>query len=395
MNTGMILDNVFPPDPRVENEALTLIRNGHDVHLLCVDYSHKQPTREIINGIRVHRARLPKHLYKFSALAYTVPYYHYYMEQVVKKFIIGNNIRFLHIHDMQVARSVFNANRNFKLPVVLDLHENRPEIMKYYSHVNTIAGKILISPARWKKYEYGYIREANKVIVVTDESKRHYLDNIQVSDEKIYVVPNYVRKSFNTDYVADNDIVSRYKDRYVILYIGETGLRRGLITAINSLSFLAGEIPDILLLIIGKSKTDHILKDLVKKNNWEKYVEFAGWQQQNFLQSYLLASKIGICPLHRNLHHDTTYANKLFQYMAFGKPVIVSDCIAQQELVNKYKCGLVFRDSDVKDFADKILALYKDQTLYNRLSVNSIKAVDRSLNWDIAGNILMKLYNDL
>lgn len=81
--------------------------------------------------------------------------------------------------------------------------------------------------------------------------------------------------------------------------------------------------------------------------------------------------------------------------MAFGKPVIVSDCIAQQELVNKYKCGLVFRDSDVKDFADKILALYKDQTLYNRLSVNSIKAVDRSLNWDIAGNILMKLYNDL
>lgn len=395
MNTGMILDNVFPPDARVENEALTLIRNGYNVHLLCVDYSHKQPTKEIINGISVHRARLPKHLYKFSALAYTVPYYHYYMTQVVKKFIIENSIRLLHIHDIQVARSVFHANRSFKLPVVLDLHENRPEIMKYYSHVNTMAGKILISPARWKKYEYRYFREANRVIVVTNEAKRHYLDNIKVNDDKIYVVPNYVRKSFYNDYVTDNNIVSRYKDRYIILYIGETGLRRGLITAINSLSFLAGEIPDILLLIIGKSKTDHILKDLVKKNNWEKYVEFAGWQQQNLLQSYLLASKIGICPLHRNLHHDTTYANKLFQYMAFGKPVVVSDCTAQKDLVNKYGCGLVFKDRDVEDFADKILTLYKDSKIYNRIAENSIRVVDTNLNWDIAGNSLLKLYNEL
>ena len=26
----MILDDVFPPDPRVENEAITLVNSGHE-----------------------------------------------------------------------------------------------------------------------------------------------------------------------------------------------------------------------------------------------------------------------------------------------------------------------------------------------------------------------------
>jgi glycosyltransferase involved in cell wall biosynthesis len=134
---------------------------------------------------------------------------------------------------------------------------------------------------------------------------------------------------------------------------------------------------------------------MVRRNKMEKHVEFAGWQDKSLFPSYLLASRIGICPIHRNLHHDTTYANKLFQYMAFGRPVLVSDCTAQKNLVNKYRCGMVFRDRDVRDFADKILSLYKDSKLYKQLSENSVMAVESSLNWDKAGRDLVKLYDEL
>ena len=53
MNIGMILDNAFPPDPRVENEAFTLINNGHAIYLFCLDYSHEQKEHEVINGINI------------------------------------------------------------------------------------------------------------------------------------------------------------------------------------------------------------------------------------------------------------------------------------------------------------------------------------------------------
>ena len=38
MKIGMILDETFPPDPRVENEAVTLINAGHEVFLFCLTY---------------------------------------------------------------------------------------------------------------------------------------------------------------------------------------------------------------------------------------------------------------------------------------------------------------------------------------------------------------------
>lgn len=395
MKIAMILDSVFPPDPRVENEAQTLLQNGHSVCLLSIDYSHKLKEYEVINGIEVHRKHLPKHLYKFSALAYTLPYYHLFLQKAIYDFITANDIQAIHIHDIQIARSVFRANRKLRKSVVLDLHENRPEIMKYYTHVNTGPGRMLISASRWKKFEYQYIREADNVIVVTDEAKKHYAEKTGADEEKFYVVPNSVRPGFYSDYTVDDDILARHSDRYVILYLGDTGLRRGLETAIKSLEFLIPLIPDIRLLIVGRSKADPVLKDLVSKNRWNDYVEFAGWNDAGLFQSFLMASDIGISPIHRNLHHDTTYANKIFQYMAFGKPAVVSNCTAQKNLVRKYQCGLVFDDRDVRDFADKVISLHSDRDLYDRLSANAREAIHNNLNWDILSTGLIKLYGEI
>ena len=46
-----------------------------------------------------------------------------------------------------------------------------------------------------------------------------------------------------------------------------------------------------------------------------------------------MASAVCISPLLRNLHHDTTYANKIFQYMALAKPLLVSDATAQKNII--------------------------------------------------------------
>jgi len=84
MNIGMILDSSFPPDPRVENQAVSLIEDGHNVHLYCLDYSQKLVQKEVINGINVHRYKFAKHIYSFSALAYSNPYYHIALKKSLK-----------------------------------------------------------------------------------------------------------------------------------------------------------------------------------------------------------------------------------------------------------------------------------------------------------------------
>ena len=150
MKIGMILDAPFPPDPRVENEAVSLVENGHEVFLFCLKYADEKAF-DTINGIQVRRYSSNTIEYKLSALAYTIPLYSVIMQKKIAKFIKETNIEALHIHDMRIAEAVFMANEKLNLPVVLDLHDNMPEIMKLYPHLQKFPGKQLISPKKWKQ----------------------------------------------------------------------------------------------------------------------------------------------------------------------------------------------------------------------------------------------------
>ena len=394
MRIGMILDAVFPPDPRVENEAISLIEAGHVVFLFCLHYGN-QKQYEIINGIHVKRYVSNKIEYKLSALAYTIPLYTVFMKRKIINFIKINTIEVLHIHDIRIAQSVFNANKKYNLPIVLDLHENRPEIMKFYPHVTKFPGKYLISSKKWKNKEAEFIIKSTKVIVVTSESKDEILKRVDVKANKIIEVPNSVREIFYKNTKPLTKITHQYSGKFVLLYIGDTGIRRGLKTAIKSIKLIKNQIKNIKLVIVGKNSSDPILKKIVKDLQIESCVDFLGWKDQSLFQSYILSSDICISPLHRNLHHDTTYANKIFQYMSLGKPLLVSDAIAQKKLVEKNNTGLVHKEKDTQDFSEKVLTLYNNEELRNELGNNGKEFIENTFSWEQTSKKLVHLYDNL
>ena len=108
----MILDAPFPPDPRVENEAVSLVKAGHQVFLFCLKYKDEKSS-EIINGIHVKRYKSNKLEYKLSALVYTVPFYTFLMKKKIHQFIEETKIDAIHIHDIKIAQAVYSANYNY------------------------------------------------------------------------------------------------------------------------------------------------------------------------------------------------------------------------------------------------------------------------------------------
>ncbi len=395
MNIGIILDSHFPPDPRVENEALTLLNAGHKVILYCLDYTGKFPESEIYKGIKVIRHQFSNLVYKLSALAYTVPFYHLILNRSISKFLKTYQIEAVHVNDIQISRAVFWANKKSKLPIILDLHENRPEIMKYYSHVNSRTGKLLIKPNRWKRFEEKSIKKSTKTIVVTKEAKEYYLKNYNINSAQIAVVPNTVRKDFYTEFSINDSVISKFKDTYNILYIGDTGLRRGLMTVLKAVKLLIPNIPNLKIIIVGKSKTDYVLKQFVSDNEIEKYLSFEGWQNPDTFQSYISISNICISPLHKNIHHDTTYANKIFQYMALAKPLIVSNCDAQENIIKKARAGLIFKNRNSFDFADKTEFLYKNRQQAEIFGKNGQEFIKAEFNWEKTSLELINIYQNL
>ncbi len=390
----MILDDVFPPDPRVENEAITLINGGYDVFLFCL-HNGNQKTNDLINGIKIRRYKFSKLTYKLSALSYDLPFYKMIMKPKINHFIKTNDINFLHIHDIRIAEAVFQANKKYKLKVVLDLHDNIPENMRFYPHLRKFPGKYIISPKKWKIKESEFIKKANKIITVSPNFAKDIIDKNNIEKEKMILVPNTVRKSFFKEAIYSDVIKEKYSNKYVVLYLGDTNIRRGLLTAIRATEFLSKQIANFKLVIVGQNTTDSILKEETKKLNLESFIDFEGWQDVSLFPSYIVASNICISPLYRSIQHDVAYANKIFQYMSFGKPILVSNAIAQKEIVERVHSGLVHLEKNIEDFSSKVLELYQNKEKAEELGKKGKQFIENEFSWEVTSQALVKLYNEL
>jgi glycosyltransferase involved in cell wall biosynthesis len=295
---------------------------------------------------------------------------------------------------MLIAKAVFATNDG-NLPLVLDLHENRPEIMKYYPHLQSGLGKLLIKPKTWNRWQNNLARWADRLITVTSLAKDELVKSSGINPEKVIVVPNTIRKDVFYSYQIEQSIIDKFIGRKVILYLGDTGLRRGTDTAVEAMHRIKDQFPEVLLVLVGNSRDDNYLLKQIEKFELEEHVLLEGWQDLKLFPSYISAATMTLSPLKRNLHHDTTYANKVFQYMAFGKPVIVSDCPAQAKLIEETNSGLVFEAENVDELAKAIISLVKNPALADELGANGKAAVNDKYDWQNTSTGLLKLYAGL
>ncbi len=394
LRIGMLLDQDFPPDSRVENEAYSLIAAGFEVFLFSLAFK-KKPLAESWNGIEVRRYPCGKLLYKMSALAYDFPYYHRKVAGMIGHFIAENQIDALHVHDMVLARAAFAVNKDFQLPLTLDLHENRPVIMQFYPHLKKFPGKWLIRTSRWEQAQNELLREADKVVLVTEEARAEAVRSAGIRPDKVIVVPNTIHPEIFLKYPIDQGLLQRFEGKFNMVYVGDTGLRRGTSDLVSALPVILKEVPNAHLIIVGKSSQDvHLLK-LADALQVRDHISFEGWQDVSLFPSYIQAADVCLSPIHRNLHHDTTFANKLFQYMAMGKPLLVSDCPPQVRVVEEAGCGLVHKGGDAKDLARQVVVLAKDRAGAKLMGKNGREAVFSKYNWNITSRELISYYKQL
>lgn len=394
LRIGMLLDQDFPPDSRVENEAISLIEAGFDVFLFSLAYK-KGAGAEECNGIQVKRYAAGKWIYKNSALAYDLPFYHRSVQPLVRDFITTNDIKTLHVHDMVLAKAVFAANREFGLPLTLDLHENRPVIMQFYPHLKRFPGKYLINLERWKRAQNELMRKADKVVLVTEEARDEAVRSAGIAPEKVVVVPNTIHPDIFLNYPIGKSIADRFKGSFNMVYVGDTGLRRGTLDLVEAFAIVKKRVPDARLILVGRSTEDEALKRRAAELGVSEFVSFEGWQDVSLFPSYISVATVCVSPIHRNLHHDTTFANKMFQYMAMGKPLVVSDCPPQVRVVEEAGCGLVHRGGDADDLARQIIRIHKEPGLAFEMGEKGKEAVLKKYNWKISASELTGYYRQL
>ncbi|HJN05987.1 MAG TPA: hypothetical protein QF480_05180, partial [Bacteroidales bacterium] len=91
---------------------------------------------------------------------------------------------------------------------------------------------------------------------------------------------------------------------------------------------------------------------------------------------------------------DNSSPNKLFQYMYFQKPVMVSDCTSLERVVNETNCGIVYKYDSPESFSKSAQSIIKSGLL-NTFGRNGRKSVLDKYNWDESAIPFLEMYNSL
>jgi glycosyltransferase involved in cell wall biosynthesis len=106
------------------------------------------------------------------------------------------------------------------------------------------------------------------------------------------------------------------------------------------------------------------------------------------------AATIAVIPLRVNPYNDLAMPVKLFDYMSFGRPVVVTACHDMAALVHELEVGLVVEDT-AEGLAQGIARLLEDRDLAARLGRNGYRAIQRTHSWSHRAAQLLQMVEAL
>ncbi|WP_435317057.1 glycosyltransferase family 4 protein [Haloarchaeobius sp. TZWSO28] len=408
MHVCMVLGHTYPPDVRIKKEAKALVGAGHEVTLLCRGRSD-EPTRETVHGMQVVRLHTDTPLETAaryaSAACNLVANIHPRWVRALTELVRETGADAIHVHDLPLVREGELVGRRTDVPVVADLHENYPEAIRQWRQPHTpsslardplVAIRWAFKPTwRYRRIERRCVRDVERVVTVTEEAERHYQRDCAVLPHRTQVVSNTVDcDMFDAETATPKP---GYEDEFVVGYVGTFGAHRGLDIAIAAMSHLLETVPNARLLLVGAGPDPYEsgLREAAEAAGVADRVTFTGWVDFDEFPSYMATCDVCLVPHADTPHTNTTVPHKLFQYMALGKPVLVTDLPPLQRVVDDADSGVVVPAGDADAMGGALAALGTDERELARLGKNGRRAVEERYNWERDGGRLVDLYEQL
>jgi glycosyltransferase involved in cell wall biosynthesis len=388
MKIAIVWKNDYPWDIRIEKISKSLSVFGHDVHIIARNIK-RDNIEEIIDGIKIHRlSPLKWKLNSVLSIPFFVnPLWLLKIYNVCKK----EHIDLIIVRDLPLLIAGIIVARILHLPIIFDMAENYPALWAevFVTQKNKLSNFLLKNYFLGKILEKYGAKNADHIFTVVEEAK-NYLVASGIGERKISIVSNTPDlKKFEK---LDNTMGSfKQEEDIILLYQGYVNAARGLGLVIESMPHLIKKHNKISLVIIGDGDDLVTLKERCKILKIEDKVIFKGWVASKDIPMWIRKSHIGIVPHPATTHKNTTIPNKIFDYMAYKKPIIVSDAIPLKRIVKEENCGVFFESYNVESFISAVEQLINNPKLLEEYGKNGRDAVIRRYNWQNDSGILKRV----
>jgi len=335
----MVLESEFPTDERVEKEIATLKQAGYGLSIATYTFTDR-PLEESYRGYTIYRRRISRWTYKSSAAALLLPFYFRFWRRFLNDILRMKKFDVIHVHDLPLSSVAYGLAHRYNLKLVCDQHEFYSNWIVRTRHLNTFSGKLIRLLSHWDKYEKKYLNRADLVLTVEDSLRNIYIGKIGLLPENIVTLPNTPGLEVFGPFRKDPELTEKYRNRFVLFYAGGLDHLRGIEFIVSSLGRLKQDIPEVLFLLAGKENRSFSMTDIVEAYGAKDLVDFVGWIPLDKLSSYMAVAHVCLfLPRADNLEINNTIVTKIYQYMAMGKPIIVSEAKRMKEFVESNGIG--------------------------------------------------------
>jgi glycosyltransferase involved in cell wall biosynthesis len=277
-----------------------------------------------------------------------------------------------------------------KIKSVPFLFEIRDLWPQFAIAVGVLKNPILIRTMEWlERFLY---RHADQVIV----NSPGFLEPVQSRGAKrVELIPNGADPSMfdRDDNGAEFRRVHHLEDKFVVMYAGAHGMSNDLGVVLESAGLLAG-IPEIQIVLVGDGKEKPAMQDQAEKLNL-KNVTFLPSVPKSEMAKTLAGAHACIAILKPLEEYKTTYPNKVFDYMAAARPVILAIDGVIREVVESANCGVFSKPGDAVGLADTIRFFYTNPDQARRMGFAGREYLEKNFSRAVIGEKLIGLLESL
>ena len=402
----MWVENHFPQDTRVTNEARLLADAGYKVAVIALR-KQGQAARETWNGIEVYRVPTLELFKKTVAgngsrlsllsvrlksfLGYVVEYLYFTSACLVVSTCIFVRRGFDVMHAHNPPDTLFLVAVPFKLigkKFVFDQHDLCPELYRSrYSATEGFYTRFL------RVFEWCSLKLADITIATNESYKQIQIERANKNPADVFVVRNGPNQMRMTPAAPSARLKGMNKS--ILCYVGSLNPQDGVDYLLRSLRHLMHGLKrsDFYCVIMGTGDSLQDLRDLAGNLQLNGCVELTGFISDEDLQANLAAADICVDPDPSSPLNDVSTWIKVMEYMAAAKPIVTFDL--KETRFSARHAAIYVKPNNETEFAEAIAQLMDQPELRKQMETYGRRRVEDELQWAKVGNNLLTAYETL
>lgn len=383
----IVVENLpVPADRRVWSEARALRDAGYMVSVISPKGKGSfRASYELLDGIHVYR----HHMWEASSgLGYLLEYGWALLAEIYLILKVFAQRRFEILQGCNPPDNLFLLAlllRPFGVRYIFDHHDLSPELVEVkFGHKNGLI-------AAFTRFAERCSFKVAKVSIATNESfKEIAVTRGGKHPENVFVVRNCPdlkalhRRPFRQEIKKGKPLL--------VLYVGIMAQQDGLDLLLDSIEYVVKieKREDTHFLLVGGGVMLRALRAMVEQKGLQEFVTFTGQVPHDEVVEYLSAADVGVAPDPKTPMNDNSTMIKIFEYMAFGLPMVLFDLKEGRNVAGP--AALYAKPNDPADFAEQLSRLLDSSELRSQLGASGSKRIEERLNWESEKLSLLQAY---